>query len=283
MSTFKPTKFDDDVNVTKQHPLKEVFLLLLSALGFILALYVTLTITFILIIPHISVENENWLWSKIGLGAQEQTAEFSPFAAQEQYLQDLVDSLPSSVKPEGYQFTVHVTKSPDINAYAAPGGNIIVTSRLLQEVDSENALMFVLGHELGHFVNRDHLRSMGQGFAALVVSLFFLGQDSQIVDMLLGLAQTSQLAYSRHQEKQADMWGLKVLMAHYGHAGGAGTFFETLAQGDTAFIKTPALLSTHPDTLKRIEYLKDVIADMNFPVEETIPLALPAKEKEPRP
>ena len=45
-----------------------------------------------------------------------------------------------------------------MNAVALPGGNIVVFAGLLKEIKSENELAMILGHELGHFAHRDHLR-----------------------------------------------------------------------------------------------------------------------------
>jgi Zn-dependent protease with chaperone function len=95
---------------------------------------------------------------------------------------------------------------------ALPGGGVVVTSGLLDILETEEELMFVLGHELGHFVHRDHLRGMGR---AIVVQLL-LGMMSLTtgVDASLGLeiafgAMTS--AHSREQEVHADAVGAEVL------------------------------------------------------------------------
>lgn len=279
MSKFKPTRFNDDVNVTAEHPLKEFFLLLLSSLGFVFALYLLLGLMVEFVVPRISVETENWLWSKVALVdfAEEAPA---PLAPQEDYIQTLLDNLPPATRPKGYNFTVHIVEDPHINAYAMPGGNIVITSRLLETVESENALLFVLGHELGHFAHRDHLRGLGRGFAALMIGVFLLGQDSGIVDALLGFSDLSYRAYDRQQEYKADLWGLKVLLAHYGHVGGARDFLETIVHNDKGPLAMPAILSTHPDTEKRIETIALLAAQNQYPIENVTPLSLPPLQTE---
>ena len=81
----------------------------------------------------------------------------------------LVDRLASHWAEAPFEFRVEIDSSAAPNAMALPGGLIVVTQGLLDQVESENELAFVLGHELGHFRNRDHLRALGRG---IMISLF---------------------------------------------------------------------------------------------------------------
>ena len=64
------------------------------------------------------------------------------------------------------------------------------------------------------------------------------------------------LAFSREQEEAADADALQALLRVYGHAGGAATFFEHVAE-QSALPEPPALLNTHPDTDARIARIRD--------------------------
>lgn len=260
---FSGKVFDDTINVTPNPPLKELGVLLASALGIIFGVYLALGLILELLIPTISVKTENWMWDKLGKDLPASiTRNAEDQSAQEERLQALLASLPDSVVPADYDFKIHIIKKDDINAMALPGGNIVLTTGLLERIKSENALVFVLGHELGHFKNRDHIRGMGRGMASLLIGVALLGQSSSTVDIISGMTLTTDLVFSRKAERKADEWGLKTLKEHYGHTGGASEFFELLLEEDR-FDFIPAILSTHPGTRNRLEEMKSRAEALN--------------------
>ena len=140
------------------------------------------------------------------------------------------------------------------NAMALPGGLIIVTQGLLDQVESENELAFVLGHELGHFKNRDHLRGLGRG---AVLSLFFavtLGGDAGGVG--IKVADLTLRGFSRNQESDADAFGLSLVNAEYGHVDEAWRLFERWSIADDSIINFVSYLSTHPEAGDRVSELE---------------------------
>lgn len=153
-------------------------------------------------------------------------------------------------------FPVHINviceKEP--NAFAFPGGKITVTSGLVENIKSENGLMFVLGHEIGHFVNRDHLQGFGRQLAlAALMGMFGFSDSSWVVN----IGQAPMRTFQREQELEADDYGLKLLNKIYGHTEGAGEFFEHMKKTETGTEKVLAsLFSTHPPSEERLEQLK---------------------------
>lgn len=274
MSPFVPTEFDHSVNVSKVHPLKEVARLLLGCAVVIVAVYVLINFLLELALPHISVKTENWIWDQIAISDYTDKPLSKDLQSREKYLQTLLDKIPATEKPEGYDFKVHLQDSEDINAYAMPGGNIIVTTALLDSLETENALMFVLGHELGHFASRDHLRSMGSGVAGILVAIAVTGQSDVAGHMLSGISQLTSLVYSRRAEEKADLWGLRALQAVYGHSGGATSFFEIMQKKEgklEAFV--PGIFRTHPLDQKRIDALNQEIETQHYKVLEPVALS----------
>ena len=77
-------------------------------------------------------------------------------------LQGLTTELARGWPENPYTLRVRVIEG-EPNAFALPGGEIWVTTGLLEQTESENEIAFVLGHEIGHFRSRDHLRSLGRG------------------------------------------------------------------------------------------------------------------------
>ncbi len=140
------------------------------------------------------------------------------------------------------------------NAFAIPGGTIGVTSGLLDSLEGEIPMAFVIGHELGHFAHRDHLKGMGRriGFSIAVRVVFGGGIDS----MTSKGAELMLLSYSRKQETLADAFAMECLDAVYGRHDGAGQLFEILDQSadlpDWAY-----MFSTHPDSQARLRLLSE--------------------------
>ena len=157
-----------------------------------------------------------------------------------------------------------------VNALALPGDTIIVYRGLIQQLESENELMMILGHELGHFAHRDHLRGIGRGLALQLVVAVFVGDTGGLANVAAAIASNlSKAQFSRNQEAQADEFGLQLLVSHYGHAAGAADFFQRLARQPRLDI---ALLATHPAPGDRSLTLTQTIAQRRYPIQERSPL-----------
>src|SRR4030095_7690097 len=102
-------------------------------------------------------------------------------------VQALVDRLAAHWSDCPYAFRAGVLDEPDPNALALPRGTILVARGLRARVASENELAQVLGHELGHYRARDHLRGLGRGLAAQFV-LSAIGDSGELVSGLGALA-----------------------------------------------------------------------------------------------
>jgi Zn-dependent protease with chaperone function len=173
--------------------------------------------------------------------------------AQREYAATVLAKLSSQPTVPPIPFRLIMLPSREPNAFAIPGGTIAITAGLMDLVgDNEVALAFVLGHELGHFAQRDHLRGIGRAIGrALVWSLIFGGGDpiSTNADQLLSLG------HSRQQETGADQWGIRLVLAAYGTTEGSDRLFRWLAtrEGNSTWLQ---LLSTHPGSTERITALR---------------------------
>lgn len=262
MSVFRPQDSDDSVNVTKIHPLKEFTGLILSAAALVLLVYAAVSVAAEWAVRRVSVETENWIWSHLALSETVDEKADGKNRQRRAHAQQVLDRIPASQKPEGYEFRVRVAATKEVNAYALPGGHILLTTGLLDRLQSENELVFVLGHELGHFAHRDHLRGMGMKFAALLIGIAVMGEHGAIGDAISGLSSLTQMAYSRRDEARADQWALATVQATYGHAAGAAAFFNTM--DDPGKFSMPALFQTHPLNRDRIEAVEKAIEKNNY-------------------
>ncbi|NJR49710.1 MAG: M48 family metallopeptidase [Leptolyngbyaceae cyanobacterium CSU_1_3] len=188
-------------------------------------------------------------------------------------LNQLVDrleaKLPNSQKERNYQ-VLYIPEST-VNAGALPGDRIILYKGLLKEVQSENELMMVLGHELGHFANRDHLRGLGQGLLLQLAFSWVTGDAGSLSAIAAsGVVALSRAKFSQTQEIQADQFGLTLLQSNYGHAAGASDFFARLGQKEDGDIA--AMLATHPPSKNRVAALEKLIRDRGYPLRDKSPL-----------
>jgi len=151
-----------------------------------------------------------------------------------------------------YSFTV--LDSDIVNAFAAPGGFIYVTTGLLAMAEDEAEVACVLSHEIGHVVGRHSVRSMQQAMGIQVAAQLLLGDNAEAWGQIAGLgAGLFMTKYGRDHEFQADQFGVKYAVAAGYDPVGMTRFFEKLValhgSGPSGFA---GWLSTHPDTNERI-------------------------------
>lgn len=262
---FTPKHIDENVNVSKTHPLVELAWLVGGMLLLAVVFYLVLGVTADLAVAKIPIKAEVWLGEHF----------VDSFEANEdeplrRRLQTLLDNLPADSPLHNYTFTVQLVKNKEINALALPGGHIVVFSGLVEQVESENELAMVLAHELGHFAHRDHLERLGRGLGLTVATMLVFGEDSAVSRLVSNLFLVTESSYSRQQESEADRFGLDLLVSSYGHAGGAADFFARV--GKKAGSRGPYLLASHPHPDDRIEELQRLIRENGYPVEMTTPL-----------
>jgi predicted Zn-dependent protease len=263
---FTPKSPDHKVNVSQTHPLAELFWLLGGLVLVAGIVFLALGLATDLAVSKTPLRVENWL----GNQALKQFPA-TPHPALQCHLNNLLTTLPPDSPLRAYTFQVFLSENNEINAIALPGGNIVVYSGLLRQVESENELAMVLYHELGHFAHRDHLRGLGRGLGLTVASALLFGRDSAASEVVSKTLLSFQVNYSQHQESAADRFGLEMLTRHYGHAGGSTDFFSRLAS--TSKGKLPYLLASHPHPENRIEKLNDLINENRYIIGITLPLA----------
>ncbi|ELS03501.1 Peptidase family M48 [Xenococcus sp. PCC 7305] len=259
---YHPKEIPEDINVTPVHPLVN-FAYLLGTVVIVSGLvYVVLGAIATQLAIRISPETE----MKIGqqLISSMSDIDSTSYLEQQEYLEDLADSLQTQNASNALPATIHIQKEEQANAAVIPGGHIIVTTALLEEAESENELAFVLAHELGHHVARDSLKRLGRSLVFLTVfSVLGLGVDN--ADLVIFTGSLTDLHYSRQQETAADIYALSTVVGFYGHGGGSLDFFERIQAKDQHLGgKLSSYFSTHPLTAERIELLHEVAAEKGW-------------------
>jgi predicted Zn-dependent protease len=248
----------EGINVSDEHPLVEAATLTFGLAGVLIAIAAFIVFFVDIVVSFVSPQTEADLF------ADWDFARFiSSDVAAAPEVQSLAQRLQRHWPDSPYQFSVSLIDEPRLNAFALPGGTILVTRGLIDAVDSENELAFVLAHEIGHFRNRDHLRQLGRGFAFGLVLLAVAGTDG-------GFATSSVLdgaarSFGRRQESAADRFALELLYAEYGHVAEAWRFFERQSDHESRLRNIAAYFATHPASEGRTEELRRSAAANGWP------------------
>ena len=183
-----------------------------------------------------------------------------------EYLEHLIYLLVSHSKLEDRRVEVVVVDSPQINAFAVPGGVIGINNGLLLYAQTEDELVTVLSHEIAHLSQRHfsrgvEFRQQNQPLtlAAMLASFVLMATAGADVGMAAmsatqDAAESSALRYSRTNEQEADRVGMQTLVEAGFDPHAAPTMFERMMQASrySSADRMPEFLRTHPLSENRI-------------------------------
>ncbi len=164
-----------------------------------------------------------------------------------------------------YAWEFNLITDKSVNAFAMPGGKIVIFTGLLPVTQTEEALAVVVGHEIAHVIAQHSNERLSQQIALQyggAIAGELLG-DSKAMRQLgntvfgLGAQYGVMLPYARKQEYEADEIGL-IIMAMAGYDPRiAVPFWQRMAESGGANI--PEFLSTHPTDSKRIANIEKIM------------------------
>jgi len=261
----------EGINTTDEHPLKEFALLTFGIVGILIALVVLICFFAELLAPFVPFSREQKIAAKyqqtLSLNNVADKAKGSLQQHQQltAYLQQLADSIANTQSlPADMSITVHYMDTAMVNAFATLGGHIFVFRGLLEILPDENALAWVMAHEIAHIKNRDPIRSLGRGvIIGVVVSIAGVAIGNDMVESVLGQSGLlTVLKFSRDQEQEADIEALYSIHKRYGHVGSAGAFFSQIKQAQNEnSSKAFEFFDSHPLTENRINKIEEVRRD----------------------
>lgn len=162
------------------------------------------------------------------------------------------------VRKKGFKVDIYFVKDGTINAFALPGGKVVIQSGLIENAKSWEEVMGVLAHELAHVTNRHHIRGIinNAGLYAILSAMF--GDVSALAGTFANMGgELASLANSRTFEYEADADGWSYLVDAKINPHGMVSFFEMLQKRQATLEQLPlSIISTHPDTKSRIEALE---------------------------
>lgn len=187
----------------------------------------------------------------------------------EAYLNQLGNRLVAFSKDPGFGFYFFPINDASINAFAMPGGYIGVHSGLILASESESELAGVLAHEISHVTQRHIARQVFQSrqmgmasMAAMLLALLAARSNGQVATAAIATTQagsiSSQLAFSRDFEREADRLGFEIMRKSGFDVRGMSIFFQRLQKAVRFYENNAtAYLRTHPLTGERLSDMQN--------------------------
>ena len=182
----------------------------------------------------------------------------------------LINTLEQQLALEGkrnpYPFEFHLLADQQtVNAFAIPGGQIFVTEALYHRLRTDGQIAGVLGHEMGHVIERHGSEQMAkqgliQGIAG---AAGVAGGDINSTRAAAYVGNIVSMKYGREAETESDEWGVKLMILAGYSPEHLLTVMDVLEQSSGGS-GPPEFLSTHPRPKNRREYIQKII-DATFP------------------
>jgi predicted Zn-dependent protease len=202
-------------------------------------------------------------------------------------LTELTDVLTQAVPDSRYNFRFHVARNPELNAFALPGGYVVINSELLLRADSAEEVLGVVAHEISHVTEQHGTRNLIASAGLFLTVQAVLGDASGLLATLASAAPflLSQ-KYSRGFENDADTQGFELLQRARIDGRGMVSFFEKVkaeeekmrtkvreqvGEGGAVLTDMPEFLATHPATDSRIERMREKAARQQGPYRDMNP------------
>jgi len=185
-----------------------------------------------------------------GVAAEiEKTEKIHPDPFVQNYVREVGQRVAAHSPRTDVTYTFTVIDSPEVNAFAVPGGHIYVYSGLLKKINDESELAGVLAHEVGHVGAKHSMKQLTREMGYDLISQMLLGKEpgqwaqtgSQIVHQL------GFLHFSREQESEADLLAVDILAETGDDPLGLARFLDKLAAMETYEPgAVEQMLRTHP-------------------------------------
>ena len=174
-----------------------------------------------------------------------------------QPVQQMVDKLTANIEEE-WNFDVHVIDADIQNAYALPGGYIVVYTGLIEDTERPEQLAGVLAHEISHVTQRHGMSRILEAAGVAIMIDLVLGNVEGIIAFGAEIFSASAVnAYSRDSETDADVEGLKLMVDAGIDPSGMVEFFQIMEQEEDELTEMiPLWMRSHPEHEERIVVLQ---------------------------
>ncbi len=171
--------------------------------------------------------------------------------------------------PSGYKIKIHFIEDSIKNAFAMPGGNIVVYKGLFDHIKTYESLAGLLAHEFTHINNKHSLKTILRSASSYFILAALFGDLTGLAGVVIENAQSIQsLSYSRKFEEEADLEAAAILIDRKISLVGMLDLFKIFSSEDATSNKTVEFLSTHPVTENRIQYIQAKMAEKESDIVE---------------
>ena len=168
----------------------------------------------------------------------------------------------SEKERDSHNFALRFRQIPSVgpNAFALPGGTMVITDDLVRQFPDKNIISGILGHEVGHVVEQHGLRQLYRSLGAYVLVALLAGETGPLMeDLLLEGNALLALSYSRKQEFSADSFGLLLSYNAGFDPAGLKNFFEVLSKESHREMQW---MSSHPSNESRIKAIDEFVVNL---------------------
>jgi beta-barrel assembly-enhancing protease len=170
-------------------------------------------------------------------------------------LQPVIDRLQAATGSK-QQFQVIYVNRGIVNAFAAPGGYIVVFRGLLDQAESADEFAGVLAHEMQHVLLKHSTRALAREFSGRALLSLMAVDSAGTPTAIQASVRLANLSYQRSDEEAADLQGAQLLARAHIRAEGLVSFFRRLEVATPATGSSWSYLSNHPATEDRIRALE---------------------------
>ncbi len=210
------------------------------------------------IAQRIPIESEKNLGAEV-LSTLEQYAWLSPSELPEQ--QQAILTRRFNEFRSGLIYELHLnlqfryTSVFDANAFALPGGTIVITDQLIEMAETDDEVLAILAHEIGHIERRHIMRSLIQNSLVAVAATAITADAATLTAAVAGLPLALvQNEYSREFETEADSFSFSLLRQHGVSPAAFADIIERLqARNPNSADASLTFLSSHPLMQDRIQ------------------------------
>ncbi|NJN75525.1 MAG: M48 family metalloprotease [Synechococcaceae cyanobacterium RL_1_2] len=173
------------------------------------------------------------------------------------YVSAIGQQLAAVAGRDEFEYQFFVVLDENVNAFALPGGKVFVNTGAIAATNSEAELAGLLAHEIAHAVLSHGFQLVTEGSLTANIAQYIPYVGNTAANLIV-------LNYSRDMEKEADIFGTRILAASPYADDGVRNMMAVLAEEYKDEPRPPVWFSTHPESSQRIKYLEEMILKENL-------------------
>lgn len=188
-----------------------------------------------------------------------------------QAIADIMDRLAPKQSESRFQFKPRIVDASTVNAFALPGGPMVVYTGLIRAAKTPEQLAGVLAHEMAHVTRRHGMKRLTQSLGVIAGIQLFLGDVSGVAAVAVEVFRQGAVnSYGREQEHESDMDAVQTLAKAKIDPNALAEFFEILQKDAPQLPSLVAFLGTHPELPQRVRDVRAATAKLQLSASEPL-------------